>query len=147
MATIKVSQKSLTKYSIFYRWNGHFGYLSEVIKIPKYQFWIFWTLAFIGLKLLSVMTLTLNAKARLPDPLTRCKYDSSPEKYLTTADGKIRCRRCKAESSRTKLQCAKPALKGKAVCQFYVGKSTGPRAKEGKDRIRTTLFRHGEETL
>jgi hypothetical protein len=71
MATLKVSQKSLTKYSTLYRWNGHFGHLSEVIKIPKYQFWSFWTLAFIDYKLLSVMTLTINEKAHLPDPLNK----------------------------------------------------------------------------
>lgn len=71
----------------------------------------------------------------------------NPEKYLITAGGKIRCRRCKAQSSRTKLQCAKPALKGKAVCQFHGGLSTGPRSREGKDRIRATHWRHGGETL
>jgi hypothetical protein len=32
MATLMVSQKSLTKYSTLYRWNGHFGHLSEAIK-------------------------------------------------------------------------------------------------------------------
>ena len=71
----------------------------------------------------------------------------NPEQYLTTAGGKIRCRRCKAQSSRTKLQCAKPSLKGKAVCQFHGGRSTGPRSKEGKDRIRAAHFKHGDETL
>ena len=71
MATLKVSQKSLTKYSTLYRWNGLFGHLSEVIKNHKYQFWTFWTFAFIGLRLLTVMTLTLNAKPRLPEPLNK----------------------------------------------------------------------------
>jgi len=71
----------------------------------------------------------------------------NPESYLTTAGGKIRCRRCKAQSSRTKLQCAKPALKGKAVCGYHGGYSTGPRSKEGKNRIRAAHFKHGEETL
>ena len=71
MATLKVSQKSLTKYSTLNRWNGHFGHLSEVIKIPKYQFWTFWTIAFINHKPLSVMTLTLNQKTRLSDPLNK----------------------------------------------------------------------------
>lgn len=69
------------------------------------------------------------------------------EKYLSTAGGKIRCRRCKAQSSRTKLQCAKPALRGKAVCQFHGGRSTGPKTKEGKNRIRAAHWKHGEETL
>lgn len=71
----------------------------------------------------------------------------NPEKYLITAGGKIRCRRCKAQSSRTKLQCSKPALKGKAVCQFHGGLSTGPKTQTGKDRIRATHWKHGEETL
>lgn len=71
----------------------------------------------------------------------------NPEQYLITAGGKIRCRRCKAQSSRTKLQCSKPALKGKAVCGHHGGYSTGPKSKEGKDRIRAAHWKHGEETL
>jgi hypothetical protein len=70
----------------------------------------------------------------------------NPEKYLITAGGKIRCRRCKAQSSRTKLQCSKPALKGKAVCGHHGGYSTGPRTKEGKDRIRAAHLKHGGVT-
>ena len=69
------------------------------------------------------------------------------ELYLITAGGKIRCRRCKAQSSRTKLQCAKPALKGKVVCGHHGGYSTGPRTKEGKERIRAAHIKHGQETL
>ena len=45
MAILSVSQKSLTKYSTLYRWNGHFGHLSEVVKNQKYLIWTFWTLA------------------------------------------------------------------------------------------------------
>jgi len=71
----------------------------------------------------------------------------NPEPILITAGGKIVCRRCKARSSRTKLQCAKPALKGKVVCQFHGGLSTGPKTKEGKGRIRAAHLKHGEETL
>jgi hypothetical protein len=70
-----------------------------------------------------------------------------PEHYLITAGGKIRCRRCKAQSSRTKLQCSKPALKGKLVCGHHGGYSTGPKTKAGKDRIRAAHLKHGEETL
>ena len=68
------------------------------------------------------------------------------ELYLITAGGKIRCRRCKARSSRTKIQCAKPALKGKAVCGHHGGYSTGPKTKGGKERIRTAHLKHGQET-
>ena len=41
MAYLTVSQKSLTKYSTLYRWNGHFGHLSEVIKILNTSFGLF----------------------------------------------------------------------------------------------------------
>ena len=68
------------------------------------------------------------------------------ELYLITAGGKIRCRRCKARSSRTKIQCAKPALKSKVVCGHHGGYSTGPRTKEGKERIRAAHLKHGQET-
>lgn len=71
----------------------------------------------------------------------------NPALYLITAGGKIRCRRCKAQSSRTKLQCAKPTLKGKAVCGHHGGYSAGPKTKAGKDRIRAAHLEHGEETL
>jgi hypothetical protein len=70
----------------------------------------------------------------------------NPEQYLITAGGNIFCRRCKARSSRTKLQCAKPALKGKVVCGHHGGYSTGPRTKEGKERIRAAHLKHGQET-
>jgi len=71
----------------------------------------------------------------------------NPEQYLITAGGKIYCRRCKAQSSRTKLQCSKPALKGKAVCGHHGGLSTGPKSKAGKERIRAAHLKHGVETL
>ena len=71
----------------------------------------------------------------------------NPEQYLITAGGKIYCRRCKAQSSRTKLQCSKPALKGKAVCGHHGGLSTGPQSKAGKERIRAAHLKHGGETL
>ena len=71
----------------------------------------------------------------------------NPELYLNTAGGKIRCRRCKAQSSRTKLQCAKPALKGTVVCGHHGGYSTGPKTQEGKQRIRAAHIKHGQETL
>ena len=70
----------------------------------------------------------------------------NPEPYLITAGWKIRCRRCKAQSSRTKLQCGKPALKGKAVCGHHGGLNTGPKSQKGKNRIRAAHLKHGEET-
>ena len=70
----------------------------------------------------------------------------NPEPYLITAGGKKRCRRCKAQSSRSKLQCAKPAIGGKAVCGHHGGYSTGPKTQEGLERIRAAQWKHGEET-
>ena len=69
------------------------------------------------------------------------------ESILITAGGKITCRRCKARSSRTKLQCSKPALKGKAVCGHHGGYSTGPKTSAGKDRIRAAHWKDGSETI
>lgn len=68
------------------------------------------------------------------------------EQYLVTAGGRIKCKRCKARSSRTKLQCAKPALKDKAVCGHHGGLSSGPKSKEGIQRIRDAHWKHGNET-
>jgi len=70
----------------------------------------------------------------------------NPERFLITAGGRIQCRRCKAQSSRTKLQCSKPALKGKAVCGHHGGYSTGPKTQGGKDRIRRAHWKDGEST-
>ncbi len=46
------------------------------------------------------------------------------EQYLTTAAGRIRCLRCTAKSTRTKLQCGKPALKESRTqkCQTHSGR-------------------------
>ena len=71
---------------------------------------------------------------------------ADPELFLITAGGLIKCKRCKAQSSRTKLQCGRPALQGKNVCQFHGGRSTGPKTEEGKNRIRAAHWKHGLET-
>jgi hypothetical protein len=65
---------------------------------------------------------------------------------LTTAGGRITCPRCQARSKRTKNQCGKPALKGKRVCQFHGGRSTGAKTKEGRLRIAHSKTQHGNET-
>lgn len=70
----------------------------------------------------------------------------NPEKYLITASGRIKCIRCKAQSVHTKKQCGNPALKGKAVCKWHGGLSTGPKTKEGIQRIRDARWKHGKET-
>ena len=68
------------------------------------------------------------------------------EPYIVLAGGKIRCRRCQALSRRSKEQCKRPALRGKNVCNFHGGKSTGPRTEEGKARIAQAHTIHGNET-
>lgn len=83
------------------------------------------------------MTLALNST-------TTAGYEA----LLSTAAGKITCRRCQARSGRTKLQCGRPAISTskKSKCQFHGGRSTGPRTQEGLDRIRAAHWKHGEST-
>ena len=65
---------------------------------------------------------------------------------IVLAGGRIRCNRCQALSRRSKLQCKKPALKGKRVCGFHGGKSTGPKTAEGRQRCAEVKTVHGRET-
>jgi hypothetical protein len=67
-------------------------------------------------------------------------------KLLVTAGGRIICQRCQATSKRSKLQCEKPALGGKQVCGFHGGLSTGPRTKEGRERVRQAHITSGRYT-
>lgn len=69
-----------------------------------------------------------------------------PKRNLKTAGGKINCVRCQAKSKRTQLQCGKPALKGKRVCQFHGGRSTGPKTEAGKVRQKATVTKSGNYT-
>jgi len=68
---------------------------------------------------------------------------NNPEIAMVTCGGKIVCRRCKASSVRTQKQCGRPAIKGKNVCQFHGGRSTGPKSKEQKKRLRTLNLKMG----
>jgi len=65
---------------------------------------------------------------------------------LVTAGSKITCRRCTAMSKRTGEQCKKPALRGKAVCDFHGGRSTGPKTEAGKARQRAAVLKTGDYT-
>ena len=65
---------------------------------------------------------------------------------LYTAGGTVVCVRCAAKSKRTGNQCGKPALKGKAVCQFHGGRSTGPKTEAGKARQRASVITSGNYT-
>ena len=72
----------------------------------------------------------------------------STAELLTTANGRITCLRCTAKSSRTKIQCGKPALKSSKTqkCQFHGGRSTGPKTAEGRQRIADAQTVHGRDT-
>jgi hypothetical protein len=63
--------------------------------------------------------------------------------YLTTAGGLIKCLRCTARSSRTKLQCGKPALKVSITqkCSHHGGR---PHTVETLQRISEANTVHGE---
>lgn len=62
------------------------------------------------------------------------------------AGGRIRAFRCQALSKRSKQQCKKAASKGKRVCMFHGGKSTGPVTSIGRQRCTMAKTIHGRET-
>ena len=66
-------------------------------------------------------------------------------KYLQTAAGKITCLRCTAQSTRTKEQCGRPAIKTSRTqkCQFHGGK---PHSEETLKRISGANTIHGQST-
>ena len=66
--------------------------------------------------------------------------------FLMTIGGKIRCPQCQATSKRTGQQCKAPAIKGKKVCRFHGGRSSGPKTHEGRQNCAKARTVHGEET-
>jgi hypothetical protein len=66
-------------------------------------------------------------------------------KYLKTAGGKINCLRCTALSTRTKLQCGRPAIKTSRTqkCQFHGGRL---HTAETLKRISEANTLHGQST-
>lgn len=65
---------------------------------------------------------------------------------FTIAGGKITCRQCRAKSKRTQAPCQAPAMKGREVCRFHGGLSTGPTSIEGRERCAQARTIHGHET-
>ena len=65
--------------------------------------------------------------------------------YLQTAGGKITCLRCTAKSTRTKLQCGRPAIKTSRTqkCQYHGGR---PHTEETLKRISEANTTHGQST-
>ena len=66
--------------------------------------------------------------------------------YIWLMGGRIRAFQCQALSKRSKLQCKNAALKGKRVCRFHGGKSTGAITIHGKQRCAKAKTIHGWET-
>ena len=63
-----------------------------------------------------------------------------------TLGGRVECNQCQARSSRTELQCRAPAIKGKRVCKWHGGRSTGPKTEAGRQRCAEAKTIHGRET-
>jgi hypothetical protein len=65
--------------------------------------------------------------------------------YLVTAGGQIKCLRCTARSSRTKLQCGKPALRSSTTqkCQVHGGRQ---HSAETIERISAANTVHGQSS-
>ena len=74
---------------------------------------------------------------------------SNPELLLTTAGGRICCARCTAQSTRTKQQCGKPALKTSSSQKCFHhggGLTSGRQTPEGRSRIASAHYKHGGAT-
>ena len=63
-----------------------------------------------------------------------------------TLGGRVQCVQCQATSKRTGYQCRAPAIKGKRVCRFHGGYSTGPKTEEGRQRCAAAKTTHGRVT-
>ena len=74
------------------------------------------------------------------------QYQNTFKSHISLMGGRILAPRCQALSKRSKLQCKKAALKGRRVCMFHGGKSTGPVTKVGKQRCSIAKTVHGRET-
>ncbi len=76
--------------------------------------------------------------------LDECTADGKA-KYLQTAAGKITCLRCTAQSTRTKEQCGRPAIKTSRTqkCQYHGGR---PHTAETLKRISEANMLHGQAT-
>ena len=73
------------------------------------------------------------------------RLSDGKQQYLVTGGGKIVCLRCTAKSTRTKIQCGRPALKTSRTqkCQFHGGR---PHSEETLQRISEANMTHGQAT-
>ena len=73
-------------------------------------------------------------------------HRNSFKTHITLFGRRINAPRCQALSKRSKQQCQKAALKGKHVCSFHGGKSTGPISEQGRKRCANAKTINGWET-
>jgi hypothetical protein len=76
-------------------------------------------------------------------PVKEEYYADGKAQYLQTAGGNITCLRCTAKSTRTKLQCGRPAIKTSRTqkCQYHGGR---PHSEETLKRISEANSIHGQ---
>jgi hypothetical protein len=78
----------------------------------------------------------------------RCQVEGFHQgivQYLVTGGGKIICLRCTAQSTRTKFQCGRPALKSSRT-QKCLAHEVRPHAKEALQRISKASAAHSQAT-
>ena len=66
---------------------------------------------------------------------------------LLTANGKIHCKRCMAQSKRTGVQCGRPASKGSKTqkCHMHGGRgNSAPKTVEGRQRVAAAHTKSGQ---
>ena len=79
------------------------------------------------------------------NPIDKTQYAT----YAILGGGRIFCLRCTAQSTRTKLQCGKPAMKSSKTqkCTHHGGRSKGATTAEGKQRMINANLTHGQSTM
>jgi len=86
----------------------------------------------------------MSVRNRIKQGKLDCIADDK-DKYLLTGGGKITCLRYTAKSTRTKLQCGRPAIKTSRTqkCQYHGGRS---HSQETLKRIAEANTIHGQST-
>ena len=86
----------------------------------------------------------MSYKVSVKQVKVECSAEGKAQ-YLQTAGGKISCLRCTAKSSRTKLQCGRPAINTSRTqkCQYHGGR---PHTEETLKRISEANMLHGQST-
>ena len=84
----------------------------------------------------------MSEKVSVKQVKVECSAEGKAQ-HLQTAGGKITCLRCTAESSRTKQQCGRPAIKTSRTqkCQYHGGR---PHSEETLRLIAVANTVHGK---